>query len=136
MSSIPEPFRDLLAEKRTYATVATMLPNGLPHLTLVWVDYDPEADRVLVNTERGRRKELNVRNDPRAGILAPDPDTPFRWLSVAGEVDRLREEGAREHIDELARRYTGEDAYGQPIETTRVILELRPDHVFTQGGEE
>ena len=133
MSSIPEPFRDLLVEKPTFATVTTMLPNGLPHLSLVWVDYDPEADRVLVNTERGRRKERNVRNDPRAGLLAPDPDDHFRWLAVSGEVDRLREEGAREHIDELAGRYTGSDAYGGPIETTRVILELRPDHVVTQG---
>ena len=133
MSSIPETHRDLLTEKTTYATVTTMLPDGLPHLSLVWIDYDEAADRVLVNTERGRRKEKNVRNDPRAGILAPDPDSHFRWLAVSGEVDRLREEGAREHADALAKRYLGEDTYGRPIETKRVIMELRPDHVVPFG---
>lgn len=133
MSSVPEPFHDLLREKPAYATLTTMLSDGLPHMTVVWVDYDPESDRVLVNTERGRRKERNARNDPRAGVLVIDPDSYFRWISVAGEVDRLRTEGAREHIDELARRYTAEDAYGQPIETERVVLELRPDHVVTFG---
>lgn len=131
MPSIPEKYHDLLTETATYATVTTMLPDGLPHMTVVWVDYDPEADRVLVNTERGRRKERNVRSDPRAGVLAADPDDWFRWVSVAGEVDEVTTEGAREHIDELARRYTGQDSYTNPIETERVILELRPEHVVT-----
>jgi len=134
MSSIPEPFQDLLAEEPAYAVLTTMLPDGLPHNTVVWVDYDPEADRVLVNTERGRRKERNVRNDPRAGVLAVDPDDWFRWISVSGEVDRLREDGAREHIDALARRYTGAEEYGNPIRTRRVILEIRPEHVVPFGG--
>ena len=133
-TEIPEAFHGLLTEERTYATLTTMLPDGLPHNTVVWIDYDPEADRILVNTERGRRKEKNVRADPRAGVLAPDPDSWFRWISVAGEVDEVTTEGAREHIDELARRYTGRDAYGRSIRTERVILKLRPEHVVTFGG--
>jgi PPOX class probable F420-dependent enzyme len=131
-AEIPESFHDVLTEKRSFATVTTMLPNGLPHNTVVWIDYDPGTDRVLVNTERGRRKERNVREDPRAGVLAPDPESWLRWISVAGEVDEVRAEGAREHIDELSVRYTGED-YGTPIQTERVLLKLRPEHVVTFG---
>lgn len=134
MASIPEPFQDLLTEKRTYATITTMLPDGLPHLSVVWIDYDPAADRVLINTERGRRKEKNVRDDPRAGVLAPDPDSWLRWLSVSGEVDEITEDGAREHIDALARRYTDDESYGRPVQTSRVLLKLRPEHVVTFGG--
>ena len=131
-AEIPEAFYDLLTEARTYATFTTMLPDGLPHNTVVWIDYDPDEDRVLVNTERGRRKEKNVRDDPRAGVLAADPESWFRWISVAGEVDAVTTEGAREHIDALSRRYTGED-YRNPIQTERVIVKLRPEHVVTFG---
>jgi len=131
MSAVPERFHDLLTERPTYAVLTTMLPDGLPHMSVVWIDYDAETDRVLVNTERDRRKEKNVRGDPRAGVLAVDPDTWFRWLAVSGEVDRVTTEGAREHIDALARRYMGEDSYPRPVETERVILELRPDRVHS-----
>lgn len=134
MSSIPERFHDLLREKRTYATVTTMLPDGLPHLSVVWIDYDPDGDRVLINTELGRRKEKNVRGDPRAGVLAPDPDSWLRWLSVSGEVDEVTEAGAREHIDALARRYTDDESYTRPVRTSRVLLKLRPEHVVTFGA--
>jgi len=131
MTEIPESFHEMLTEQPTYATLTTMLPDGLPHNTVVWIDYDADADRVLINTERGRQKERNVRDDPRAGVLAPEPDSWFRWLSVSGEVDEVTTEGAREHIDTLARRYTGASTYRRPIETERVILKLAPEHVMT-----
>lgn len=135
MASIPDDFQDILTEKASFATMTTMLPDGLPHMSVVWVDYDPAADRVLVNTERGRRKEKNVREDPRAGVLAPDPESWWRWVSVAGEVDEVTTEGARDHIDELAQRYLGEETYPNPIQTERVILKLRPDRVHTFSPE-
>ena len=128
MASIPDDFRDLF-EKKTFAHVATLLPDGSPHVTPVWVDYDADADRLLVNTERGRRKEENVREDGRVAVSMTDPDNPYRMLSVRGEVDEITTEGAREHIDELAKRYMGEDEYPNPIETERVILSIAPRNV-------
>ncbi|WIV68289.1 PPOX class F420-dependent oxidoreductase [Natrialbaceae archaeon AArc-T1-2] len=128
MGSIPADVQDVF-EKRTFAHIATVLPDGSPHSTPVWVDYDADADRLLVNTERGRRKEKNVRNDPRVAISMTDPDDPYRMLSVTGEVDEVTTDGAREHIDELSERYTGEDEYPNPIETERVIISIRPKKV-------
>lgn len=127
MATIPADKVDLF-EKKTIAHLATLLPNGAPHVTPVWIGYDAEAERILVNTERGRRKERNVRRNPAVGLSMVDPDNPYRYLSVTGEVDDLTEEGARDHIDELARRYTGGD-YDNPIETRRLIMRIRPDTV-------
>lgn len=132
MSSIPTEFQDLF-EKQTFAHVATLTPEGIPHVTPVWVDYD--ADRVLVNTERGRRKERNVQQNPKVGASMTDPDDRYRALSVLGEVDEVTEEGAREHIDELARRYTDYDEYQPTIQTSRVLLKIRPDEVIAHGGD-
>jgi len=130
--SIPEEFHDLF-EKATFAHVTTMSPDGKPHTTPVWVDYDAEDDRLLVNTERGRRKARNVDADPTVSVSMTDPDNPYRFLSVTGEVDEVTTEGAREHIDALAKRYMGEDEYPNPIETERVILRIRADEVLSGG---
>ncbi|MFC7213565.1 PPOX class F420-dependent oxidoreductase [Saliphagus sp. GCM10025334] len=133
MASIPTDFQDLF-EKQTFAHVATLLPDGAPHVTPVWVDYDADADRLLVNTERDRRKTKNAQNDSRIAISMTDPDNPYRMLSVTGEVDEVTTDGAREHIDELAQRYMGEDEYPNPIQSERVIISIEPEHVSSFEG--
>jgi len=132
MSSIPPSIQDLF-EKQTYAHVVTLANDGTPHATPVWIDYDADDDRILVNTERHRRKTRNVEGDRRVAVSMTDPDDPYRYLSVSGEVEEITTEGAREHIDELARRYTGQDGYGTPIESERVILRIRPEEVHTRS---
>ena len=114
---IPESHVDIL-EAESYAHFATVGPDGLPHVTPVWVDHE-DREYVLVNTARGRRKERNVRNNPKVGVSVLDPEDPYRYVSVRGEAE-LTEEGAREHIDELARRYTGEAEYAPEIERNRL----------------
>lgn len=130
MASIPESFRDLF-ERETYAHFATVMPDGTPQVTPVWVDYDAEADRLLVNTARGRRKERNASRDPKVGLSMVDPDDPYRFLSVRGEVDELTEEGAVEHINELAQRYLGVEEYPNldEEESARVQIRIRPEEV-------
>ncbi|WP_247728915.1 pyridoxamine 5'-phosphate oxidase family protein [Halovivax limisalsi] len=126
---IPEEYLDLF-EKRTFAHVATLTEDDDPHVTPVWIDYDADANRVLVNTERGRRKERNVARDPSVGISMTDPDDPYRHLSIIGEVTAVTTDGAREHADELAGRYTGTPEYPSEIRTERVLLKIRPTEVF------
>jgi PPOX class probable F420-dependent enzyme len=130
VSAIPEEYHDLF-EKETFAHVVTLSPDDEPHATPVWVDYDPGDDRILVNTERHRRKTRNVEQNPAVSVSMTDPENPYRFLSVTGEVDEVTTEGAREHIDELAGRYIGESEYPQPIESERVVLRIRPDEVLT-----
>ncbi|PSQ41873.1 PPOX class F420-dependent oxidoreductase [Halobacteriales archaeon QS_9_68_42] len=128
MASIPEEFHDLF-EKRTFAHLLTLAPHSTP----VWADYDEGADQVPVNTARGRRKERNVRANSKVGVSMCDPDDPYRYVSVQGEVATLTEDGAVEHIDALVRRYTGLEEYPNHGEGSgpRVILEIRPNNVVT-----
>jgi PPOX class probable F420-dependent enzyme len=128
MPELPEDFHDLF-EKATFAHVVTMLPDGRPHTTPVWVDYDVEENRLLVNTERHRRKAQNVEHDPAVSVSMTDPDDPYRYLSVTGEVVETTTEGAREHADELAYRYIDDD-YPSEIKTERLLLKIRPDEIF------
>ena len=132
MAEIPADFHDLFA-RQTFAHVTTLTPDGDPHTTPVWIDYDTETNRVLVNTERGRRKEQNVADDPRVSVSMLDPDDPYRYLSITGEVTATTTVGALEHVEQLSLRYTGEAEYPGTIRTERVVLRVRPDEVLTSG---
>jgi len=130
VTAIPEQYRDIL-DRESYAHFATMLPNGMPHVTPTWVDVDEDYEHVLVNTARTRRKERNVRGNPNVGLSVLDPDDPLRYLSLWGDVVELTEEGAEDHIDALAKQYMGVERYPN-YETDpgpRVIIRIEPQHV-------
>lgn len=134
--NIPEDFTDLLLEP-VFVTVGTVLPDGQPHLSVVWCDYD--GQHVLVNTARGRRKEKNLLNRPVATVLAVDPKNPYRYLEIRGTVE-MTEEGALAHINKLAKKYAGQDQYYGGVapaemanQETRVICKITPTKVVTMS---
>ncbi len=134
MEEIPPEHRDLF-DRKTFAQFATVMPDGTPHVTPVWIDVDDDG-YVLVNTVRNRRKEKNVRREPKVGLSIPDPDDPYRYLSIRGEVVEVTTDGAVEHIDDLARRYMDVEEYPNhdAEDEDRVIVRIRPDRVVASGG--
>jgi PPOX class probable F420-dependent enzyme len=129
--SIPDKYRDLFT-KRAFASLATLMPDGSPQVTPVWVDL--EGDLVLVNTARGRQKDKNMRRDPRVAMAIIDPENPYRYLEIRGRVAEITEEGADAHIDKMAKKYLGADKYPyrQPSET-RVVFKIQAERVNTMG---
>ena len=121
-----------LARGKNLATVVTLMPDGQPQALPTWIDTDGE--HLLVNTEPQRQRSKNVARDPRITVLIQGP-TPWEWAEVRGRVvDTVGEPRAREHIDELARKYTGAD-YANPIGPEgRIILVVAPDKVNTAAG--
>lgn len=130
---IPEAYVDIF-ESEAFGHLTTLMPGGSPQATPVWVDHDGR-EAVLVNTARGRRKEKNIRRDPRVSISVVDPENPYRFVSVRGEAT-LTEEGAVDHIDALARRYMDVEEYPNHGEESgpRVVVRIPADEVAT-GGE-
>lgn len=115
-------------EAANFASIATAMADGAPHVSTVWVDVD--GDDVLVNTAEGRVKTENVRRDPRVAISLFDQDDPYEQVVVHGRVVEVTSEGADEHIDRLARKYLGLEAYPWRSDgERRVILRIRPDRV-------
>ena len=129
---IPESHVDILAAE-SYAHLSTVMPDGTPQVTPVWVDHDGR-EAILLNTARGRQKERNVRANPKVGVSVLDPDDPYRYVSVRGEAE-LIEEGADDHIDELARQYMGVDEYPHHGEQSgpRLIVRVPAESVATSG---
>lgn len=125
MAKIPDSYLDLLQQKKAFANLATVMPDGSPQVTPVWVDY---ADGVVrFNTAKGRVKARNLKVGSRVALAVMDPDNPYRYLQIRGRLRRVAEEGADAHIDQLAKKYLGKDRYPfrQPGEV-RVMYEIEP----------
>jgi PPOX class probable F420-dependent enzyme len=124
---IPESVLDLF-QQPVLAHLATVMPDGTPQVTPVWVDFD--GTHILVNTAKGRQKEINMRSRPQVGLDIVDPANPWHWISVRGKIT---EEGALEHANKLTKKYTGNDTYQnlQPGEV-RVICKITPERVIAR----
>ena len=125
---IPVDALDLF-EKPALANLATVMPDGTPHVTPVWVDYD--GTHILINTVRGRRKELNMHQRPQVRLTIVDPANPWHWLSIRGRVVAVSEAGADEHLNKLSKKYTGNGTYAfrQPGQVY-VLYKIEPDRVI------
>ena len=112
--------------------VATLMPDGSPHVTQVWVNTDGE--HIFFNTFEGTQKLRNIRRDPRVAVNVVDPRNAWRLAHVRGRVEEVTTEGADDHIDALAHKYLGVDSYPfrQPGQV-RVKLAIAPEHISESG---
>jgi PPOX class probable F420-dependent enzyme len=127
-----------LLQERHLATIATVMRDGSPQATPVWVDVEPDGTHILINTVAGHLKQQNIGRDPRVAVTVIDCQNPFRSVIVRGVVVEQcgPDQGATEHLHMLARKYTGSERYtwGQEGQT-RVILRIRPIFVFERGTQ-
>ncbi len=123
---IPEKLQELF-KIPAVANLATLMPNGSPQVTPVWVDYDGQY--VIVNTSKNRQKARNMERHHQVALDIVDPKNQFHWLSIRGHVEEITEQGAVENINQLSRKYTGHDYQNFVPGETRVICKIVPDHV-------
>ncbi|MGB3714067.1 MAG: PPOX class F420-dependent oxidoreductase [Candidatus Promineifilaceae bacterium] len=130
---IPDLFRDLV-DGPVLVSFATTMPDGQPQMSVIWCNSD--STHVLINTARGRQKDKNIARDPRVTLLAVDPKDPYRFIEIRGTVVEVTEEGAVDHIGELARIYTGNPGYYGYVATaeqrhleTRLLCRIKPTKV-------
>ena len=125
MPSLSKNQVELLLEPHI-AQFVTLMENGSPQISPVWVDTDGE--NILVNTATGRLKTDNIHRDARVGIAVFDPMNPYsRGVNISCLVSDISELGAIEHINTLAKKYTGDQIYqGHNNHETRLIIVIQP----------
>jgi len=116
-----------LIDGKNFAHIATIMKDGSPQVTTVWIDRD--GDTILINTAEGRVKEKNLKRDPRVAISIIGAN-PYSGAWIRGKVVGMTKEGAVEHIDKLAKKYTGVEKYqGYTPNEKRVIIRIEAQHV-------
>jgi PPOX class probable F420-dependent enzyme len=131
-AAIPREFEDLFRGD-ALALLATLRPDGTPHLTPVWIDLD--GDRLLVNARTDRLKTKHMQQRGDVAICIVDPTNPYRYLTVTGVVESAKETGALPHMDKLAARYLRVPKYpwAKPGER-RLLFRIRPTRVAFDRG--
>src|SRR5436853_7141563 len=131
MAAFPDKYLDLF-QKKAFGGCTTLLPDGSPHTTPVWVDY--QNGEIWVNSAVGRQKDKDVRREPRVALSIQDPDNPYRYVGVRGHVREITTAGADAHIDAMAKKYLGQDKYPfrQPGEQ-RVLYKIAIDKAHAMG---
>jgi PPOX class probable F420-dependent enzyme len=132
MNNIPEKFQDLFAdETKAFLFLATTMADGSPQVTPIWFNNDGEY--ILINSAKGRIKDRNMRARPKVAVAIMDPQNSYRYIQLRGEIVEITEEGAREHINALAKKYMDKDIYPGPPEETRVTYKIKIIKSNTMG---
>ena len=128
--SITTQVEQLLLGKN-FASFATLMKDGSPHVAPTWIDYD--GDMILINTAAGRIKEKNVNMDNRVALSIYERSNPYNMVTIRGKVNEITKENADSHIDKLAKKYLGLESYPfRNPEEKRIILKIIPERVFHQ----
>lgn len=135
MTILNDTVRRLLDQPNP-AVLGTVNPDGSPQTSVVWVCRD--GDDLLVSTAAGRRKERNLRRDPRASLTVYDPRDPLTYAEIRG-VAAIEEDAGRALAVRLAEEYEGSGA-GQeyldlPPEVVRVVLRITPNKAVGSATE-
>ena len=130
---IPESRLDLLAwETKSFAHLATIGPDGRPHTSPVWFDWDGTHIKVSLTT--ARQKYRNMKRDKRVSLSILDPEDPYRYLEIRGELEGIDPDPDIDFISRMAKKYIGKDRY--PWHRTgdvRVVMKIRPVRASGMG---
>ena len=130
--AIPEGYKDLLGST-ALVHVATLGPDNEPQNNPVWFDWDGEY--LKFSQTKTRQKYRNIHRDPRIALSMVDPENPYRYLEIRGEVVRIEEDPDVEFINSMAKKYLGMDQYPyhQPGDE-RVVVFVKPQHTTQMGA--
>ncbi|MFI5866398.1 PPOX class F420-dependent oxidoreductase [Streptomyces sp. NPDC051546] len=122
--------KKIIDDTPVFATVATIQPDGRPQLSVTWLARD--GDDLLISTTVGRRKEVNLRRDPRITVMINPTNAPYTYAEVRGTATVITE-GGQDLINELSRKYTGKDYTdfnpASVEDAERVVVRVTPDKV-------
>lgn len=133
--TIPDSHLDLLINP-IHGVLTTMMPDGQPQMSVVWVDFDGE--HAIINSTLERQKGKNMQANPKVNVLVIDPNNGARFIEVRGKVVEFTQEMAIEHANQQTQAYSGgekklfyRDVY--PKETkdkeTRAVFKILPTKV-------
>jgi PPOX class probable F420-dependent enzyme len=121
---IPESHKDIL-ESTALAHIATIGPKGEPQTTPVWFEWD--GKHIKFSQTKTRQKYRNLQRDPRISLSLVDPNNPYHYIEIRGEVKRIEEDKGNAFINSMAKKYMGQDVYPwHSPEDERVVVVVEP----------
>jgi PPOX class probable F420-dependent enzyme len=127
---LTEPVIKIVKDKN-FAFLGTIMKDGRPQVSPIWIDIDDNNNIILFNTAQGRIKHKNISRDPRVSLSLVDKNNPYSMVTIQGTVIEQTTIGADEHIDKLAKKYLNIDRYpSHSPSIKRVICKIKPEKMY------
>ena len=127
---LTEPVIKIVKDKN-FAFLGTIMKDGRPQVSPIWIDIDDNNNIILFNTAQGRIKHKNISRDPRVSLSLVDKNNPYSMVTIQGTVIEQTTIGADEHIDKLAKKYLNIDRYpSHSPSIKRLICKIRPEKMY------
>jgi PPOX class probable F420-dependent enzyme len=127
---LTDPVIKIIKDKN-FAFLGTIMKDGRPQVSPIWIDIDDNNNIILFNTAQGRIKHKNISRDPRISLSLVDKNNPYSMVTIQGIVIEQTTIGADEHIDKLAKKYLNIDRYpSHSPSITRVICKIKPEKMY------
>lgn len=127
---LTEPVIKIIKDKN-FAFLGTIMTDGRPQVSPIWIDIDDNNNILLFNTAQGRIKHKNISRDPRVSLSLVDKNNPYSMVTIQGTIIEQTTIGADEHIDKLAKKYLNIDRYpSHSPSMTRVICKIKPEKMY------
>jgi PPOX class probable F420-dependent enzyme len=94
-----------LVDRPNFAHLATLMEDGSPHSTPVWIGR--EGDRLIVCTGGESLKARNTRRDPRVSLSVVDFQDPYMETQIRGRVIEHRSDPELKIMDAISMKYIG-----------------------------
>jgi PPOX class probable F420-dependent enzyme len=131
---LTEEIRAFLLEGTRTGKLATLMPNGWPHVIPIWFALD--GDEIVFSTGRDTVKGRHVRSDGRVSLCVDDERPPFAYVHIRGRARIDEDSDLLEWTTRIAARYMGRDqaeAFGRRnAVTTEMLVRLRPQRVIAE----
>ena len=102
-----DPKAQALLSRPNFAHLSTLMPDGSPNTTPVWVGV--LGDNLVIGSGEGSLKVRNLRRDPRLSLSVIDFHDPYEEVQIRGDVVEFRDDSKFEIMDEIARKYIGKE---------------------------
>jgi len=120
-----------IIKDKNFAFLGTIMRDGRPQVSPIWIDIDDNNNIILINTAYGRIKQKNITRDPRVSLSLVDKNNPYSMITIQGTVIEQTTVGADEHIDKLAKKYLNIDRYpSHSPSIQRVICKIKPEKMY------
>ena len=127
---LTDPVIKIIKDKN-FAFLGTIMKDGRPQVSPIWIDIDDNNNIILFNTAQGRIKHKNISRDPRVSLSLVDTNNPYSMVTIQGTIIEQTTIGADEHIDKLAKKYLNIDRYpSHSPSITRVICKIKPEKMY------
>jgi PPOX class probable F420-dependent enzyme len=94
-----------LIDRPNFAHLATLMPDGSPLSTPVWIGR--EGEHIVICTGEGSLKGKNTKRDARVALSIVDFDDPYSEVQIRGRVVERRPDPELKIMDPISQKYVG-----------------------------